>query len=385
MNTPRRVLLLGATGSIGSSALEVVRGHPDRLRLAGIAAHASADALAATARAFGVRDVALCGAPSPPGAFPEGTRVRVGPDAAVRLVEEVDADVVLVAISGTGGLEPTLAAARRGMDIALASKEVLVLGGAFVLDAVRRAGVRLLPVDSEHNAAFQCLEGRAPADVARLVLTASGGAFRDRPLADLDHVTVQEALAHPTWNMGRKITVDSATMANKGLELIEAHVLFGLESARLDVVLHPQSLVHALVELRDGAWIAHLSPTSMTFPIQHALLFPERVAPTHPTLDLASAQRLEFRPVEPARYPCLGLARAALERGGVAPAVFNAANEVAVAAFLEGRLGFTRIAPVIEAALAACAGLDARSLGAVLEADCAAREVAAGALRGLGG
>jgi 1-deoxy-D-xylulose-5-phosphate reductoisomerase len=387
MNTaPRRVILLGATGSIGSSAVEVLRRHRDALQLVALAAHGRAAPLAALAAEFGVRDVALADPAAAQGAsFAPGTRLRTGPGAAAQLVREVDADAVLVAIVGTGGLEATLAAAALGRTIALASKEVLVLGGGWVMDAVRRGGAALLPVDSEHNGVFQCLEGRPPESVARILLTASGGAFRDRPVADLERVTIAEALSHPTWSMGPKITVDSATMANKGLELIEARWLFDVAPERLDVVIHPQSLVHALVELVDGSVIAQVSPTSMTFAIQHALLYPERRQPTRPGIDFATAFRLEFRPVEPARYPCLVLARAALERGGAAPAVFNAANEVAVAAFLAGGIGFTRIAGVIEATLARCAAAPAGSLDDVLAADAEARRQAALVLRGTAG
>jgi 1-deoxy-D-xylulose-5-phosphate reductoisomerase len=285
-----------------------------------------------------------------------------------------EADVVLVAVVGTAGLGPALAALAAGKDLALASKEILVLAGAHVLAAARRSGARLLPVDSEHNAVFQCLDGRDRAELRRVILTASGGAFRDWPLERLADATVADALKHPNWSMGPKITVDSATLANKGLELIEAAVLFGLRPDQCAAVLHPQSIVHCLVEFLDGSMLAQLCPPSMTFPIQHALLHPRR-APrgTEAALSLDRVLQLEFRPAEEGRFPMLRLAREALERGGAAPAIYNAANEVAVAAFLGGRLPFLGIPRVVEATLAALVCASDRDLPAVLAADAEAR------------
>jgi 1-deoxy-D-xylulose-5-phosphate reductoisomerase len=288
-----------------------------------------------------------------------------------------EADVVLVAVVGTAGLRPALAALAAGKDLALASKEILVLAGAHVLAAAKKSGARLLPVDSEHNAVFQCLQGQAHGEVRRVILTASGGAFRDWPTERLAEATVTDALKHPNWAMGPKITVDSATLANKGLELIEASVLFDLRPEQCAAIIHPQSIVHCLVEFSDGAMLAQLCPPSMTFPIQHALLFPARGAEgTDGALRLDRVLNLEFRPAEEGRFPMLRLAREAMEKGGVAPAVYNAANEVAVAAFLAGRLPFIGIPRVTEATLAALAGVEAGELAEVLAADAEARVVA---------
>jgi 1-deoxy-D-xylulose-5-phosphate reductoisomerase len=278
-----------------------------------------------------------------------------------------------VAVVGTLGLEPALAAIAAGKDLALASKEILVLAGPFVMAAARQHGVRILPVDSEHNAVFQCLEGHPAAAVRRIVLTASGGAFRDWPAERLAQATPADALRHPNWSMGPKITVDSATLANKGLELIEAQHLFGLRPEQCGAVLHPQSIVHCLVEFTDGAMLAQLCPPSMTFPIQHALLHPERAPGTEPALSLERAFGLEFRPVDEARFPMLRLAREAMVAGGAAPAIYNAANEVAVAAFLAGRLPFLAIPRVVETVLEEMPTLPSPDLSAVLAADAEAR------------
>ncbi|MDR2673391.1 MAG: 1-deoxy-D-xylulose-5-phosphate reductoisomerase, partial [Opitutaceae bacterium] len=312
------------------------------------------------------------GGAASPGAA--GTAATASPGAAA-------ADIVLVAVAGTAGLRPALAAIEAGKTLALASKEILVLAGAFVMDAARRHGARLLPVDSEHNAVFQCLEGRPAADAARVTLTASGGAFRDWPAGALARATPADALRHPNWAMGPKITVDSATLANKGLELIEAQILFGLRPAQCRAVLHPQSIVHAIVEFTDGSMLAQLCPPSMTFPIQHALLHPARVPGPEPALDFEKLLSLEFRPVDEARYPMLALARQAMRAGGAAPAIYNAANEVAVAAFLENRLPFTAIPSVVGQTLQALPATVPASLDEVLAADADARREAARALR----
>lgn len=378
----KRVVLLGATGSIGESTLRVIAAQSDRLELVGIAAHGRHARLAEIARQFGVRHVGLydpaaLAAARSSGAFPAGTTFHGGADGLSQLAALPEADVVLVAVVGTTALQPTLAAIAAKKTIALASKEILVLAGKFVMAAARASGSRLLPVDSEHNAVFQCLEGHRSADVRRLVLTASGGAFRDWPMEKLPQVTPADALKHPNWAMGPKITVDSATLANKGLELIEAQCLFGLRADQCHAVLHAQSIVHALVEFTDGSMLAQLCPPSMTFPIQHALLYPERApAGTDTALPLDKVFALDFRPVDETRYPCLRLARGAMAAGGTAPAVFNAANEVAVAAFLQNRVPFLAIPRIIEHTLAAVKLIEPNTLDQVLAVDAEARRIA---------
>jgi 1-deoxy-D-xylulose-5-phosphate reductoisomerase len=380
MAAKRRIVLLGATGSIGENTLRVIRAHRDRLELVGVAAHRHAEKLFAICREFGVRHAALGDATAPASA-PAGITLHRGPDGLTALATLPEADLVLVAVVGTAALQPTLAAIAAKKTIALASKEILVLAGKFVMDAARRHGVPLLPVDSEHNGVFQCLEGHRAPDVRRLVLTASGGAFRDWPLGKLAHATVADALKHPNWSMGRKITVDSATLANKGLELIEAQWLFGLAPAQCEAVIHPQSIVHCLVEFTDGSFLAQLSPPTMTFAIQHCLFYPERAPqPTDPALRLDQALGLDFRPVDEARYPLLRLAREAMRAGGTAPAVYNAANEVAVAAFLDERIPFLAISRVVEQTLGRVKIIEPNALADVLAADAEARRVAQSSL-----
>lgn len=383
----KRVVLLGATGSIGENTLRVIRAHADRLELVGVAARASRSRLAEIAAEFpSVRHVALFEETAYVAAraahtFPaDRVTLHAGLEGLTALATLPEADIVLVAVVGTTGLEPALAALNAGKDLALASKEILVLAGRFVLEAARRTGARLLPVDSEHNAVFQCLEGHDVADVSRVVLTASGGAFRDWPADKLADVTPADALKHPNWSMGPKITVDSATLANKGLELIEAQCLFGLRADQCAAVLHPQSLVHCLVEFNDGAMLTHLCPPSMTFPIQHALLHPQRVRATEPALDLATRLSLEFRPVDLGRFPMLRLAHDVMRTGGVAPAIYNAANEIAVGAFLGGTLPFLAIPEVVEHTLSALRSFEPSDLAAVLQTDAEAREIATAAL-----
>ena len=378
----KRIVLLGATGSIGESTLRVIAAHRDRLELVGIAAHGKHAQLAAIARQFGVRHVGLyesaaCTAARTGAGFAAGTRFYEGAAGLSELAALPEADLVLIAVVGTAGLQPALTAIAAKKTLALASKEILVLAGKFVMAAAQASGSRLLPVDSEHNAIFQCLEGHAAASVRRLVLTASGGAFRDWPLEKLAQATPADALKHPNWAMGPKITVDSATLANKGLELIEAQWLFGLRAEQCQTVLHAQSIVHCLVEFTDGSLLAQLSPPSMTFPIQHVLLYPDRApAGTDTTLSLDRAFSLDFRPVDEKRYPCLGLARAAMAAGGVAPAVFNAANEVAVAAFLQNRVPFLAIPRIIEQTLSSVRNFEPVSLEQVLATDAEARRLA---------
>jgi 1-deoxy-D-xylulose-5-phosphate reductoisomerase len=385
MATPglkKRIVLLGATGSIGESTLRVIAAHGDRLELVGIAAQRNTDRLAEVARQFGVRHVgvhdpaAFAAARANP-AFPAGTRFHAGIEGLSELATLSEADIVLIAVVGTAGLQPALAAIAARKTIALASKEILVMAGKFIMTAAHASGSRLLPVDSEHNAVFQCLEGHRGTDVRRLLLTASGGAFRDWPLEKLAQATPADALKHPNWSMGPKITVDSATLANKGLELIEAQWLFGLQPGQCQAVVHTQSIVHCLVEFNDGTMLAQLSPPSMTFPIQHALFYPDRApAGTDQGLPLDQLFSLDFRPVDETRYPCLRLAREAMRTGGSAPATFNAANEIAVAAFLDGRIPFLAIPRVIDYALSSLKAVEPTSLEEVLATDLSARATA---------
>jgi 1-deoxy-D-xylulose-5-phosphate reductoisomerase len=385
MATPglkKRIVLLGATGSIGESTLRVIAAHRDRLELVGIAAQRNVNRLAEIARQFGVRHVgvhdpaAFATARANP-AFPAGTQFHAGIEGLSELAVLPEADIILIAVVGTAGLQPALAAIAARKTIALASKEILVMAGKFIMNAASASGSRLLPVDSEHNAVFQCLEGHRSSDVRRLILTASGGAFRDWPLEKLAQVTPADALKHPNWSMGPKITVDSATLANKGLELIEAQWLFGLQPGQCQAVIHTQSIVHCLVEFNDSSMLAQLSPPSMTFPIQHALFYPERApAGTDQGLPLDQLFSLDFRPVDETRYPCLRLARESMRTGGSAPATFNAANEIAVAAFLAGRIPFLAIPKVVEYTLSALKTVEPSSLEEVIATDLAARATA---------
>ncbi|WP_233256697.1 1-deoxy-D-xylulose-5-phosphate reductoisomerase [Opitutus sp. ER46] len=378
----KRVVLLGATGSIGENTLRVINAHRDKLELVGIAARANWGKLAAIAREHNVRhvgvfeDEAFRAARADASSFPPDTKIVGGLAGLVELSQLPEADIVLVAVVGTTGLEPALAALAAGKALALASKEILVLAGKFVMASARANHARLLPVDSEHNAVFQCLEGHRHEAVRRIILTASGGAFRDWPAERLAHVTPADALKHPNWAMGPKVTVDSATLANKGLELIEAQWLFGLQCDQCTTVLHPQSIVHSLVEFTDGALLAQLCPPSMTFPIQHALLHPERVNGVEAPLDFSRLIGLEFRPVDETRFPMLRLARHCMRIGGVAPAVFNAANEIAVAAFLAHRIPYLAIPRVVEQTLDTITNFEPGDLAAVLATDSEARRVA---------
>ena len=348
----KRIAILGSTGSIGRSALAVVDAHPARLRVAALAAGDNASLLAEQIERYrpGVAAIATAaGLDRLRAALGSSTTaVASGPEGLVEVATHPDVDIVICASAGTAGLEAVLAAIEAGKTIALANKEVLVMAGALVTEAARRRGVAILPVDSEHNAIHQCLHGRNPADVRRLVLTASGGPFRELTQGDLERVRPEAALQHPTWQMGRKITIDSATLMNKGLEVIEAHWLFGVDADRIDVLIHPQSIVHSMVELTDGSVIAQLGVTDMRLPIQYACSYPDRWETQLPTLDLARAGRLEFHEPAHDRFPCLALAYRALRAGGTVPVVLNAANEVAVEAFLDGKLGFTAIPRVIQ-------------------------------------
>ncbi len=383
----RRIAILGATGSIGDSALDVIARHPDEFAVVALAAHHNAAKLAELCRRFRPALAALLD-PSAAGALQrslaaEGlpTCVLAGNDGLVAVATQSEADTVLAAIVGAAGLAPTLAAARAGKRILLANKEALVIGGAAFMRAAREGGATLLPIDSEHNAIFQCLPPghvREPAGggVRRILLTASGGPFRTRALADLEQVTPDEACAHPNWSMGRKISVDSATMMNKGLEVIEAHWLFGVPRSAIEVVIHPQSVIHSLVEYVDGSVLAELGHPDMRTPIAQALAHPARVDAGVGLFDLVGLGALTFERPDLARFPCLALAYAALDAGGTAPATLNAANEIAVAAFLAGRARFTDIAPACEAALAAHPARFADKLEDMLAADAAGRRAA---------
>jgi 1-deoxy-D-xylulose-5-phosphate reductoisomerase len=377
----KRVVLLGATGSIGETTLRVIARHSDRLELVGVAARGNWRRLAEIAathkvRHVGLHDLDAASEAAAAGVLPSGVRLYAGLEGLTALATLPEADVVLVAVVGTTGLEPALAALAAGKNLALASKEILVLAGPFVMEALARSKARLLPIDSEHAAIAQCLEGRAPGDVSRILLTASGGAFRDRSPEDLHRVTPEEALRHPNWSMGPKITVDSATLANKGLELIEARWLFDLRPDQCHAILHPQSIVHGLVEFVDGTLVAQLSPPSMAFPIQRALLGERLAPPLDPRLSLAQRLALDFRPIDEARYPLFRLARHSLEAGGLAPAIYNAANEVAVAAFLAHQLPFLAISEVVEHSLRVIDNHPPQSLAEVLTADAVARRIA---------
>jgi len=350
----RTLAILGSTGSIGRSALAVVDAHPARLRVAALAAGDNAALLAEQAARYRPSMVALASGDAVDrfrAAGGTAAALVCGAEGLVAVATHPDVDIVLCASSGTAALEAVLAAIEAGKTIALANKEVLVMAGALVTSAARRKGVAILPVDSEHNAIHQCLHGRQVSEIRRLILTASGGPFRDLTLEELQTVGPDAALRHPTWQMGRKITIDSATLMNKGLEVIEAHWLFDVSAECIDVVVHPQSIVHSMVELNDGSVIAQLGVTDMRLPIQYACSYPDRWDAPLPRLDLAKAGRLEFHEPAHDRFPCLGLAYRALREGGTAPVVLNAANEVAVASFLEGRLGFTSIPTVIEGTL----------------------------------
>jgi 1-deoxy-D-xylulose-5-phosphate reductoisomerase len=365
----RKLAILGSTGSIGRSALDVVRAHPDRLEVVALAAGSNADRLREQAGEFGVTVTAL--------------GAETGSAGLIEVATHPDADIVLCASSGTAALEAVLAAIDAGKTIALANKEVLVMAGALVTAAARSRGVAILPVDSEHNAIHQCLHGRRRDEIRRIILTASGGPFREMSASGLAGVKPQDALRHPTWRMGRKITIDSATLMNKGLEVIEAHWLFDLPASQIDVVIHPQSIVHSMVELRDGSIIAQLGGADMKLPIQYACSYPDRWEAPVARLDLAAVGRLDFQTPDLDRFPCLRLAYRALEAGPSAAVVLNAANEVAVASYLEERISFVSISRVIEQTMDAHTPLPVSTLEAVREVDRWARHYSQNVARGL--
>ncbi len=407
----KRVVILGATGSIGESALKVARDIPERMQIVGLAANSSAEKLAAAANETRAPAVCLVDETKIDAlkrALEYTPRIFSGEVGLREIAALTDADMVLVAIVGTGGLRPALAAIEAGKDLAVASKEILVMAGEIVMQKARDNRVHVLPVDSEHNAIFQCLEGKLStlntqrstsntesstldvgrwtldvSDVRRIILTASGGPFRETPRKDFDSITPEQALKHPTWNMGPKITIDSATLFNKGLEMIEAHWLFGVEMKRVEVIIHPQSIVHSMVEFTDGSTLAQLSYSDMCFPIQYAVTWPDRVPNTLPPLDFSKLSKLEFFTPRYEDFPALNLARRAGETGGTLPGVMNAANEIAVAAFLDRQVRFQQIWQVVEEVMDRHTAIAHPDLDAILEADQWARNEAQGCVKSL--
>ena len=377
---PRRIVVLGSTGSIGTQALEVAAQSPG-LEIVGLSAASSWEQLVAQALETGARRIAIADPAAAERARSEWDgEVLEGPEGLTELIVSSGADMVLNALVGSAGLGPTITSLAEGIDLALANKESLVVGGELVMSLAEGSGARLIPVDSEHSAIAQLVEaeqGQRPGSIDRIVLTASGGPFRGRSREELEDVSVEEALKHPTWEMGGKITIDSATLFNKGLELIEAHHLFTMPYERIDVVVHPQSIVHSCVSLSDGALLAHLGHPDMKVPIAYALLSPDRSLPGHRPLDLAQVGSLDFEPVDDEAFPALSIARAAGMEGGTAPAVMNAANEIAVAAFLDGRLPFNGISALVAGVLDEVETVPAGSFDALVEADREARDAAA--------
>ena len=384
----RRVVLLGSTGSIGCSTLKVARELPDEIEIIALAACGNVVKLASQARETGVRHVALSDATKESelrALLPADVKIHLGADGLLELATMAEADVVLVAIVGTAGLYPALAAIEAGKDLAVASKEILVMAGEIITAAATKRGVKILPVDSEHNAIFQCLDGHrgGETEVSRLILTASGGPFRTLPSDRIPSVTLAQALDHPTWKMGPKITIDSATLFNKGLEMIEARWLFGIGMDRIDVVIHPQSIIHSMVEFADGSVLAQLSRTDMCFPIQYALTWPRRVRGSLLPLDFPALAKLEFEAPRHADFPAIDLARRAGNAGGTLPAVFNAANEVAVEAFRSGKIPFPGIWGCVVCVMDCHSVQASNTLESVVAADRWARETAAAHIAGL--
>ncbi len=374
----KKVVLLGSTGSIGTSTLKVAGEISDRMEIVGLAAANSVDALAEQVKQTGVKHVGIYNAEKEAelrSKVASDVTVHVGLEGLIELAQLEGADMVLVAIVGTAGLHPAFAAIEAGKDLAVASKEILVMAGELVMNAAREKGVNVLPVDSEHNAIFQCLNGKQE-EVSRLILTASGGPFRTWDKALLEDVTLEQALKHPTWEMGRKITIDSATLFNKGLEMIEARWLFDVEMDKVDVIVHPQSIVHSMVEYIDGSIIAQLSTTDMCFPIQYAVTWPERVSNQLKPLDFAELGKLEFEAPRRDAFPAIDLAVRAGTEGGTLPAVFNAANEVAVDAFVDQKIGFTDIWKVVEHTMNQHEWSEGKTLDELIAADADAREIA---------
>ncbi len=380
----KRVVVLGATGSIGESSLKVARDIPERMEIVGLAANSNVEKLAAAANKVRPESVCLVDKTKLDilrKALAYQPRIFSGEEGLREIAALTNADMVLVAIVGTGGLRPALAAIEAGKDLAVASKEILVMAGEIVMREARENSVHVLPVDSEHNAIFQCLDGRS-SEIRRIILTASGGPFRETPAKQFLDLTAEQALKHPTWNMGPKITIDSATLFNKGLEMIEAHWLFGVEMKRVEVVIHPQSIVHSMVEFADGSTLAQLSYSDMCFPIQYAVTWPDRVPNTLPPLDFGKLSKLEFFAPRYDDFPALNLARCAGETGGTLPAVMNAANEIAVAAFLDRQIRFPRIWQIVEQVMDRHRSVAHPDLDEILQADQWARAEAAKTLKG---
>jgi 1-deoxy-D-xylulose-5-phosphate reductoisomerase len=380
----KQVVILGATGSIGESALKVARDIPERVEIVGLAANSNAKKLAAAANETRAQSVCLVDQTKIEilkGELDYQPRIFAGQEGLLEIACLTNAEMVLVAIVGTGGLRPALAAIEAGKSLAVASKEILVMAGEIVMREARENGVNVLPVDSEHNAIFQCLEGKSSLDIRRIILTASGGPFRETPRKHFDAITPEQALKHPTWNMGPKITIDSATLFNKGLEMIEAHWLFGVEMKRVEVVIHPQSIVHSMVEFADGSTLAQLSYSNMCFPIQYAVTWPDRVPNSLPPLDFSKLSKLEFFTPRYVDFPALNLARRAGETGGTLPAVMNAANEIAVAGFLDRQTGFADIWQIVEQVMDRHRAIAHPDLDAILQADQWARKEARGVCR----
>lgn len=377
MTDRKRILVLGSTGSIGVQTLEMARAHPGRLEVVGLAAGRNAQALAAQAAEFGVGLLGIADASAADRLEVPGARIFAGNDAICDLVEAARPDLVIGAISGIAGLRSLLVALEAGIDCALANKEPLVAAGRIVMEAARQSGARLLPIDSEISAIFQCLRGERAEEVEKVLLTASGGPFARLSAGELAQVTPERALDHPTWKMGRKVTIDSATLANKGFEVFEVHWLFGVDVRQIEVIVHHQSIIHSMVQFRDGSVMAQMGPPDMRMPIAFALFYPERVANDLPRLSLADVGSLTFARPDTDRFPCLRLAFSAARAGRSYPAVLNAANEVAVERFLEGRIGFTRIPELIERALAEHQAFEIHRLADVEEADAWAREYVA--------
>ncbi|MBC8242938.1 MAG: 1-deoxy-D-xylulose-5-phosphate reductoisomerase [Verrucomicrobia bacterium] len=374
----KNVVLLGSTGSIGTSTVRVAEDLPGELRLVGLAAGNNDALLAQQAKQFRPELVSI-GSPEKEAELRsqlDGIRVASGDDGLIELATLPSADIVLVAIVGTAGLQPALAAIRAGKDVAVASKEILVMAGEIVMAEARKHGVRVLPVDSEHSAIFQCLDGRPTESVRRLILTASGGPFRETPAGEFAGITVEQALKHPSWVMGRKITIDSATMFNKGLEMIEARWLFGIPMPQVDVIVHPQSVVHSMVEFVDGSILSQLSTPDMCLPIQYALTWPSRAESDRVQTDLAALGRLDFEAPDLARFPALGQARRAGDVGGTLPAVLNAANEIAVDAFCDRQTSFPGISDAVGQVLDRHEVIGQPSLEQILQADAWARDAA---------
>lgn len=387
MSEQRNIAILGSTGTIGVNALDVIARHPQRYRVAALAAHKDVDALLAQCEQFHPQTVAM----GDVAAASELRRqlqsrglkltVHEGVAGLCRVAALDEADTIIAGIVGAAGLRPSMRALAAGKRLLMANKEPMVMAGGLFLDTAAAHGGEILPVDSEHNAVFQCLPagyrcGGRPAGVKRLILTASGGPFRDLPVEELEQVTPEQAVTHPNWEMGRKISVDSATMMNKGLEVMEACWLFGMDAEHIEVIVHPQSVIHSLVEYADGSFLAQLGSPDMRTPIASALAWPQRIEAGVTALDLLQLAKLEFQPLERSRYPCFGLALEAMKRGGLAPAAVNAANEVAVAAFLDRHIGFGQIAAVIAAVLAEDWSREESDLKAVIDADARARKLA---------